>query len=913
MQLSLLQVLDQKAGQSKAEPSLDAASRDQVTAITGTQGTEFSEIFAGEFASDEITETSKEASFDTSPVSGKVRETIELGGSSNKDEDAGRALESPGEGVLERSNHAFPIGFTVSLVNELPNRSLVRSMQHQWPQQAKQYPPAVQPISSEPNTSLAFTPQDKPFQIGATDQTPPPPKQAAAKHNTTDAKVLPVEPKVNIEQRVLKSPHDNRFILDLGEPKAKNQIIKTNLESSIKTPGFVFSQSTGFSIPNTPETQLAKQEPKVAKFAHNAMTPALKENEIAQPQYNREVIDDAKVLNPFAEVPTKELTSVATAIRSEFKATPVPHPHSDKNIVGNGNRILGTKAEEEILPLRQSYPTLGHSLKELDQSELNSAVAQKSPNVTGVSVFGERNDPISQSLKVEGIEKAATPAIAPEFGTPSRAAPSLRDGTHSKLTVSKVASHSIAHNPTVRTDLVSVTSEPIEQDRSVLKLAAARPIAEPDKETVIQQVINLKGSGPITPIDPTVSLGNTPVSHLTTPLRTDQLPAFTPPQSQVSKTPLRNQPSPPNSNDPKLLAPARSRPPSEVSKLVKSPISGSGINVVELSVSVSQPMKMPRKQDRPSNSTNRHNETFQEVPKTPPTLSPVQEGKSLAVTQKTLIQQASASPVFSPVQSIYFKSPNHGNTHSRDFPMPTSPHSEQIVPGSILHESPPRNPFKDDQTLRYPANPAAIEQPHIGSSNVASVPPIGNSVATGKAAPVSSVAVPKEDSQTSGLLLQAELTNPSRIEGTPVNSSTAQNSTYRMDLPSHVARQIVEIAQYVPNKPVEISLNPEELGRLRLSVSATDAGLVVNVVAERPETLDLLRRHISTLGQEFQSLGYEDVSFSFNDGKKPDSQGEASEEPSPEFPLVGVTKASGRPNEPSILQSSAHAGIDLRL
>jgi flagellar hook-length control protein FliK len=88
----------------------------------------------------------------------------------------------------------------------------------------------------------------------------------------------------------------------------------------------------------------------------------------------------------------------------------------------------------------------------------------------------------------------------------------------------------------------------------------------------------------------------------------------------------------------------------------------------------------------------------------------------------------------------------------------------------------------------------------------------------------------------------------------------------RTDLPPTALRQIVEIAEQMPSRPVEITLDPKELGRVRLSVSPTETGIMLSVLAERPETLDLLRRHIAVLGQQFQDLGYDDVAFSFNGG-----------------------------------------------
>jgi flagellar hook-length control protein FliK len=102
----------------------------------------------------------------------------------------------------------------------------------------------------------------------------------------------------------------------------------------------------------------------------------------------------------------------------------------------------------------------------------------------------------------------------------------------------------------------------------------------------------------------------------------------------------------------------------------------------------------------------------------------------------------------------------------------------------------------------------------------------------------------------------------------------------RADLPQHIAMQIAASAQRGgADRPVDIILNPAELGRVRLSLSSTDGVMSVTVIAERPETLDLMRRHIDTLAQEFLNIGYEKAQFSFgggHSGQTGQNDGEAS-------------------------------------
>ncbi|MGR3661748.1 MAG: flagellar hook-length control protein FliK [Paracoccaceae bacterium] len=78
--------------------------------------------------------------------------------------------------------------------------------------------------------------------------------------------------------------------------------------------------------------------------------------------------------------------------------------------------------------------------------------------------------------------------------------------------------------------------------------------------------------------------------------------------------------------------------------------------------------------------------------------------------------------------------------------------------------------------------------------------------------------------------------------------------------------QMVDALIRQPDQAVEIALNPEELGRVRIALSHLDTGLTVAISAERPETLDLMRRHIEQLAAEFRRLGYENIGFEFSGG-----------------------------------------------
>lgn len=105
----------------------------------------------------------------------------------------------------------------------------------------------------------------------------------------------------------------------------------------------------------------------------------------------------------------------------------------------------------------------------------------------------------------------------------------------------------------------------------------------------------------------------------------------------------------------------------------------------------------------------------------------------------------------------------------------------------------------------------------------------------------------------------------------------------------------------------EIVLSPEELGKVRMVMSAQETGITVLIHTERPETNDLLRRHIETLSQEFKNLGYSTTSFTFAQ----DQQGQSGQQPEANVQQNSTLEDKSDVMRPVNMGSSA--GLDLRI
>jgi len=143
--------------------------------------------------------------------------------------------------------------------------------------------------------------------------------------------------------------------------------------------------------------------------------------------------------------------------------------------------------------------------------------------------------------------------------------------------------------------------------------------------------------------------------------------------------------------------------------------------------------------------------------------------------------------------------------------------------------------------------------------------------------------------------------------------TNAANPTlpHRPDLGPRVAEQVMQVARAMPDGPVEITLSPEELGRVRMQVTSVEQSVTLAITADRPETLDLLRRHIDQLVQDYKAMGYSDVSFAFSSGAGHGGDGTDDQtgngDQNPARPEISVT------DDANTAPTVAVDGVDIRL
>jgi flagellar hook-length control protein FliK len=129
--------------------------------------------------------------------------------------------------------------------------------------------------------------------------------------------------------------------------------------------------------------------------------------------------------------------------------------------------------------------------------------------------------------------------------------------------------------------------------------------------------------------------------------------------------------------------------------------------------------------------------------------------------------------------------------------------------------------------------------------------------------------------------------------------------------PSAVAGQVAVAIGRASDDKVEIRLDPPELGRVQIQLTRHDGGVQAVVLADRPETQDLLRRHAEVLVRELGEAGYGSVSLDFAGGEaragREDARSFEWAEAAPGEPVAVAAAPAAAPRR------SAAGGLDVRL
>lgn len=131
---------------------------------------------------------------------------------------------------------------------------------------------------------------------------------------------------------------------------------------------------------------------------------------------------------------------------------------------------------------------------------------------------------------------------------------------------------------------------------------------------------------------------------------------------------------------------------------------------------------------------------------------------------------------------------------------------------------------------------------------------------------------------------------------------------------AQIAPMAIAIATDPGTGAIEVALSPDELGRLHMQVTTEGNILRIAMTVERPDTLDLLRRHSDQLLADLRQAGFGGATLSFGQGTAGDGRTAATPPPEPAPPSAEAPGPDAAPRHAMPRgQATENAPLDLRL
>ncbi len=252
--------------------------------------------------------------------------------------------------------------------------------------------------------------------------------------------------------------------------------------------------------------------------------------------------------------------------------------------------------------------------------------------------------------------------------------------------------------------------------------------------------------------------------------------------------------------------------------------------------------------------------------------------------------------------------PQSGATSSVSVAMTAASGVAIQTPQTVIADA--KNKAEQRTQRSEPTAPPDIAAPRARTTNAAAhifspALPVAQQVSLGSQDKPSILTIPAVEDMEAALPFDARGPQHS-------GQNVTLNILQRAETPVLIARQMAEALQRQPDRPVEISLNPKELGRVRMSISAAEAGITVSVIVERPETLDLMRRNIDQLARDFELIGYSDINFAFSQGETQHNFSDETEQAQPTATLT-IEQDEADASTALVPPVAVSTGIDIRL
>jgi flagellar hook-length control protein FliK len=191
----------------------------------------------------------------------------------------------------------------------------------------------------------------------------------------------------------------------------------------------------------------------------------------------------------------------------------------------------------------------------------------------------------------------------------------------------------------------------------------------------------------------------------------------------------------------------------------------------------------------------------------------------------------------------------------------------------------------------------------------ATLPDAGNPIDTSRANMVPHTTDPK-NSELDGLLRFADHQTSSVTSNSSHISYDALKAvgTATPNSEQPIIKQITAALNVTEKGTIELRLDPAELGRVRISMVARDGLMQAIITAERPETLEMLRRNSDSLDTTFSEQGFENTELDFQQ-----FEGDNDPEDEKSSSFTSTSNSIPEASTPNLQVSLVTDGLDIRI
>ena len=181
--------------------------------------------------------------------------------------------------------------------------------------------------------------------------------------------------------------------------------------------------------------------------------------------------------------------------------------------------------------------------------------------------------------------------------------------------------------------------------------------------------------------------------------------------------------------------------------------------------------------------------------------------------------------------------------------------------------------LSDDPTQSRTAHPSMTRD----NTFIATPPPSNNATPALKNANASAVKDAVAEIGDGGDILMSESRNlierPSMPSPAPTAAMTAAVTDQTL---AQIRSQMAIVTLSRDGTQTELRLDPAELGRVRITLEIVDGHVTAHMSPDRPDVMDLLRRHADSLTADLLASGFDSAEMTFSEGGDEQQTGQSS-------------------------------------